>query len=231
VGIERGEGKMLPRVVLHNSVSVDGRVDGFIPDIGLHYEMASHWKADVHLAGSNTILSQGGEVSAEDEETFQPAERDPDDPRSLLAIPDSRGRVRIWHTLRRSGYWRDVMALCSKTTPRTYLDYLKERRIDYIIAGDDHVDMRSALEELSARYGAKTVLLDSGGTLNGILLRAGLVDEVSVLIHPCLVGGTTPGSIFRAPDPTAPGGEVKLRLTHVEKVKEDLVWLRYEVVR
>jgi 2,5-diamino-6-(ribosylamino)-4(3H)-pyrimidinone 5'-phosphate reductase len=224
-------GGMLPRVILHNSVSVDGRVDGFVPDIGLHYEMASLWKADIHLAGSNTILSQGGEISTEDEETFQPGERDPDDPRSLLVIPDSRGRVRIWHTLRRSGYWRDVMALCSRATPKTYLDYLKERHIDHIIAGDDHVDMRSALEELSARYGAKTVLLDSGGTLNGILLRAGLVDEVSLLIHPCLVGGTTPGSFFRAPGMTVPEGEVKLKLARVEKVKEDIVWLRYEVVR
>jgi len=36
------------------------------------------------------------------------------------------------------------------------------------------------------------------GRLNGVLFRAGLVDEVSVLVNPCLVGGTSPRSIFRA---------------------------------
>jgi 2,5-diamino-6-(ribosylamino)-4(3H)-pyrimidinone 5'-phosphate reductase len=88
-----------------------------------------------------------------------------------------------------------------------------------------------ALEELNARYGVRTVRVDSGGTLNGVLLRAGLVDEVSVLIGPCLVGGTTPRSIFRAPDLTSSEGVVELKLTHVEKLKGDVVWLRYEVVR
>ena len=30
--------------------------------------------------------------------------------------------------------------------------------------------------------------VDSGGALNGALLRAGLVDEISLLVHPVLVG-------------------------------------------
>jgi 2,5-diamino-6-(ribosylamino)-4(3H)-pyrimidinone 5'-phosphate reductase len=32
------------------------------------------------------------------------------------------------------------------------------------------------------------VRVDSGGALNGALLRAGLVDEVSLLVHPVLAG-------------------------------------------
>jgi 2,5-diamino-6-(ribosylamino)-4(3H)-pyrimidinone 5'-phosphate reductase len=75
------------------------------------------------------------------------------------------------------------------------------------------------------------VRVDSGGTLNGILLRSDLVDEVSVLIHPGLVGGTTPRSIFRAPDLISSEGVIQLRLIHVEQLKGDVIWLRYEVVR
>ena len=37
-----------------------------------------------------------------------------------------------------------------------------------------------------------------GGRLNGVLLRAGLVDELHLLVHPVLVGGDTP-SFFREP--------------------------------
>ncbi len=224
---------MLPRVILHNEVSVDGRIDWFTPDIGQFYELASHWKEDATLAGSDTLLKAYPEeqVSEENEEAFEPPKKNPDDPRPLLVVPDSRGRLRNLHLLRREPYWRDVVALCSHSTSRTYLDYLQKRYIDYIIAGDDHVDLRVALEELNARCGVKVVRVDSGGTLNGVLLRAGLVDEVSVLINPSLVGGTTPRSIFRAPDLTSSEGVIQLKLTHVERVKGDIVWLRYEVVR
>ena len=221
---------MLPRVILHNAVSVDGRIDWFTPDVDQFYELASRWEEDATLAGSNTIFNPEEELP-EEGEVFEPPKRDSDDSRPLLVVPDSRGRVRNWHQLRKWPYWRDMVALCSHSTPRSYLDYLQKRHIGYIVAGDDHVDLRVALEELNARYGVRTVRVDSGGTLNGVLLRAGLVDGVSVLIYPSLVGGTTPRSIFRAPDLISSEGVIQLRLTHVEKLKGGVVWLRYEVVR
>ena len=227
----RTESAMLPRVILHNAVSLDGRFDWFTPDIGRFYELASRWKEDATLVGSNTILTAEAEVPEEDEEAFAPPKREPDDQRPLLVVPDSRGRVRSWHFLRKQPYWRDAVALCSRSTPKAYFDYLEQQNIDCILTGDDHVDLRAALEELNARYGVKVVRVDSGGTLNGALLRAGLVDEVSLLIHPSLVGGTTPRSIFLAPDLASADGVVQLRLAHVEQLEGELVWLRYEVVR
>jgi len=96
---------------------------------------------------------------------------------------------------------------------------------------DERVDLRAALEELNVRYGVESVLLDSGGTLNGVLLRAGLVDEVSLLVAPCLVGGTTSRSFFRAPDLSSAEGVIPLKLAHVEQMGDGVVWLRYDVVR
>jgi 2,5-diamino-6-(ribosylamino)-4(3H)-pyrimidinone 5'-phosphate reductase len=77
--------------------------------------------------------------------------------------------------------------------------------------------------------GVQTVRVDSGGLLNGVLLRAGLVDEVNVLVAPCLVGGTTPRSMFSAPDLDTLEGVIPLRLTHVEQMRGDVVWLRYRL--
>jgi 2,5-diamino-6-(ribosylamino)-4(3H)-pyrimidinone 5'-phosphate reductase len=222
---------MLPRIILHNTVSLDGRIDWFNPDVGLHYELASRWNFDAHLAGSNTIFNPAEAIPEEDEETFKPQKKDPNDKRPLLVVPDSRGRVRNWHVLRKAAYWRDMIALCVTSTPKKYLDYLQERHINYIIAGNDHVHLRKALEELNSRYGVKLILLDSGGTLNGILLREGLVDEVSILISPFLIGGTSLRSIFRARDLTSVEGVIRLKLLNVEKMKDDIIWLRYKVIR
>ena len=190
---------LLPSIILHNVVSLDGRMDWFTPGVGLFYELASRWQEDATLAGSDTILGAGEPVPEEDEQASEPTPGSPGDTRPLLAVPDSRGRVRIWQYLGEQPYWRGMVSLCSRSTPDEHLEYLKERRVEVIVAGDDRVDLRAALEELRDRHGVKTVCVDSGGTLNGVLLRAGLVDEVSLLVHPSLIGGISPAPCSEHP--------------------------------
>jgi 2,5-diamino-6-(ribosylamino)-4(3H)-pyrimidinone 5'-phosphate reductase len=225
---------MLPHVVLHNAVSVDGRVDWFTPDVGKFYELAAYWKEDATLAGADTLLKAYPEdrVPPEDKEAFEHEKSKPLDTRPLLVVPDSRGRIRrILPMLRHEPYWRDTLILTSKSTPRSYLEFLDQRKINCISTGNEHVDYKKALEELNSRYGVKVVRVDSGGTLNGALLRAGLVNEVSLLIHPNLVGGISPGSVYKAPDLIAATGVLKLKLIRLEQPSEDVVWLRYEVLK
>ena len=219
---------MIPRIVLHNEVSLDGRMDWITPDLGQYYELAGTWHADAILAGSETILKapeqkQDAEIAKPDSENGQGESFLP-----LLVVPDSRGRIRNWLFWRYQPYWRDVVVLCSQATPSTYLEYLREHSIDSVTAGDDQVNLPAALEELAARYGTKLIRVDSGGTLNGVLLRAGLVDEVSLLIDPCLVGGTTARSFFRATDLEGPEDLIPLKLVQFEEVKGGVIWLRYE---
>lgn len=222
---------MIPKVIIHNGVSADGRIDGFTVDIGLYYELAMGFKEDATLVGSNTILSGGDEIPEETEEDLIAPKVDQKDKRPILVIPDSKGKVRIWHALRKWPYWRHFVASVSNSTPQEYLDYLNERHIDHIKTGDEKVDLQAALEKLNTKYGIKKVRVDSGGILNGLLLRSGLVDEVSVLIHPSFVGGTTPKSMFTAPDLKAGDDAIKLKLSHFEKLKNGIIWLRYKVIR
>jgi len=222
---------MLPRVILFNAVSLDGRIDGFNPDLGQFYGLAATWKEDATLAGAQTILKACRDAPPEDETALAPLKKDPEDRRPLLVIPDSRGRIRCWHFLKSWPYWRGFVSLCSSSTPKEHLDYLKDRHIDCIITGEGHVDLKEALEELSSRYGVKVVRVDSGGVLNGVLLRLGLADEVSVLVYPCLVGGTTHGSIFRAPDLESSKGAISLRLKYLESLKGGAIWLCYDIIK
>lgn len=219
---------MQPRVIIHNVVSVDGRIDHIRPNVGLYYELAGTWEADAILCGSNTILAAFAQGNAEVQEGEEEAgERSG----PLLAVVDSRGRLHCWSALRRQPYWRDAIALCSQATPQSYLDELQAQRVATIITGNERVDLRAALEQLNARYNVRTVRVDSGGTLNGALLRAGLVDEVSVLLDPSLVGGSSPRSLYVAPDLVSEEGVIRLRPVHVETLRGGNVWLRYEVVR
>ena len=225
---------MIPLVILYNAVSLDGRITGFDADVELYYELASKWNVDAVLMGSNTVLTgfgvKTGQTVPESEDAFQPRVKDPDDKRPLLVVPDSRGQIRVWSEILKMPYINDVLVLCSRSTPREYLDFLDERYIDYLVVGYQQVDLEHALEELNTKFGGKRVRVDSGGVLNGILLSQGLADEIHLLIHPELVGGTTPNSIFQTHGTDEDGEPIKLYLDGMEKIKDDIIYLRYRVL-
>ena len=225
---------MLPKVILHTAVSLDGRITNFPADLELYYGLAAQWNPDAILFGSETVLAAARadpslEVPPEHEEMFTPPKDAKEDPRPLLVVADSRGKVRCWDNIRKWPYMRDVLALCSSSTPQEYLGYLKDRRIGTIVAGDDRIDMRAALEALNEKFGVKVLRVDSGGTLNSVLLHAGLVSEVSVLVHPFIAGGKADPSLS---DPLKAGIadlQVPLRLQSTEVVGDGIVWARYLV--
>jgi 2,5-diamino-6-(ribosylamino)-4(3H)-pyrimidinone 5'-phosphate reductase len=223
---------MKPHVIIYNQISLDGRVTGFPADMDLYYSLISTWQENATLIGSNTILeanaSNPQELADESEDDRPPA--DPNDSRPLLVGVDSRGRVPNWSAWSKLPFIRDVVVLCSPKTPVPFLENLAARKIDALTTGDERVDLPAALEALNTRYGVQVVRVDSGGILNGVLLQAGLVDEVSLLLTPCIVGDqTTP---FVHTPSFAPGfTEMRLRLFHSQPVGEDLLWLRYEVLK
>lgn len=225
---------MLPRVILHTATSLDGRITNFPANLELYYSLAAQWNPDAILFGSETILAAvradpSLEVPPDHAEMFTPPKDAKTDPRPLLVIADSRGRVRCWDAIRKWPYMRDVIALCSTSTPQEYLGYLADRRIGTIVFGDDHIDMRAALESLNRKYGVKVLRADSGGTLNSMLLHAGLVDEVSVLIHPFIAGGKADPTLSDPLKAGIPELQVPLRLQSAEVVGDGIVWARYRV--
>jgi 2,5-diamino-6-(ribosylamino)-4(3H)-pyrimidinone 5'-phosphate reductase len=224
---------MKPRVILHNAVSADGRLDWFRADIGLYYELAGRFNEDLTLVGSQTLLaSPDGPTLARDPAEIPEIQKlDPQDSRPILVVPDSRGRIKNWVHLRTLPFWRDVFALGSSTTPQSHINRLNRQGVSYFLSGRTKVDLERALHSLQDRFGSRTVRVDGGGTLNGVLLRAGLVDEISLLVHPQFVGGVSPRSVFRASDLAATEGLINLDLIHNETLAGGVVWLRYRVVR
>lgn len=212
---------MLPKVILFNSVSLDGAIKDFQVDVALHYEVLAKIGLDALLAGSNTaktgIETFVAAVPPEEESDFQ-RPSDPNKDAVWWVIPDSRGSLMgLLHVHRKSGYAKDVIVLVSKSTPKRYLDYLAARNYDYILAGEDHVDYKAALEELNSRFGISRVVVDSGGVLASVLLEQDLVDEIELLVAPELVGEKAV-HLFRRLNLT-----VKLELQRVETVRGNVL--------
>jgi 2,5-diamino-6-(ribosylamino)-4(3H)-pyrimidinone 5'-phosphate reductase len=181
---------------MHTQISLDGAIDGF-ENTGIYYSLANRFNSDMVLFGSNTVDTATKECPPEKEADFLKPTIDSKDNRPFGVIPDSRGRLRNLHFARNMGYLKDVIILVSGTTPQSYLDYLTERHYDFIVAGEDHVDYRKAFEILHDRYNCRIIRTDSGGILTNILLEQGLVDEISLIISPILVGTAIP-ALFRS---------------------------------
>ncbi|QYZ78755.1 RibD family protein [Methanofollis formosanus] len=184
---------MLPDVIVHTSMSIDGAVTGFEPDIGLHYQVAAEFTPDAMLVGSMTAVSgierYLAEVPPEESGDMERPAVHTGDPRPLWVFVDSRGRLHgLLHVYRRSDYCRDIVVLVAEETPASYLEYLSARHYPVIRAGKERVDLRSALEALHQRFGVQVVVSDSGERLNSALLEAGLVKSLSLVLTPALAG-------------------------------------------
>lgn len=201
-----------PYSVAHVAVSLEGATRGFDVDLGRYYGLVGTWHEDLTLTGADTILAQ--EAALASAPGPGPAEGGP-----LLAVVDGRGRVRAWDALRNAGFWSDVLALHAESTPPRSAD----RQVDELVLGADRVDLAGVFDEFGRR-GLEVVRVDSGGRLIGALLQSGLLDEISLLIHPCFAGAASGADRWYGPDP-APAG--RFQLIASQSWEDGLVWLRY----
>jgi 2,5-diamino-6-(ribosylamino)-4(3H)-pyrimidinone 5'-phosphate reductase len=217
-----------PHVTLHALSSVDGRLDGFAPDLGLYYELAGRIPHQAVLTGSATLRAaadaEGVDLDGEDEPRDPQSPTDEDLP--WLVVIDSRGDITRLDWLRAVPFWRDVMVLCSSTTAPAHLERLERTRTVHHVVGHGRVDLPAALDLLAAQYAVREVRVDAGPRLNGALLRQDLVDAVSVVVAPYLVGDNADHPL-RLITGLAPEATARLRLRSAAELRDDHVWLRY----
>ena len=58
-----------------------------------------------------------------------------------------------------------------------------------VIEYEDKIDLADLFVKMRGRYGVDRITIQSGGTLNAEFLRLGLIDRLSVVVAPALVGG------------------------------------------
>lgn len=102
-----------------------------------------------------------------------------------------------------------------------------------IIYYEGNIDFEDLFRKIKTNYNASNVTIQSGGTLNGVLLRAKLIDYVNIVIAPVLVGGkNTPTlvdgeSIMKEIDLNKLG---VLELVECKVLKDSYVNLKYKVI-
>jgi riboflavin biosynthesis pyrimidine reductase len=136
--------------------------------------------ADVVLVGAGTVRAEGyGRV--------EPTRRSPVP--ATLAVVSRSGRVPENVRTDTEGRGPALLVTCEAAGPRALArarTVLGEDAV--LVCGQDQVDLRAALDELSLRR-LRKVMCEGGPTLLGAALAAGIVDELALTFSPTLVGG------------------------------------------
>jgi 2,5-diamino-6-(ribosylamino)-4(3H)-pyrimidinone 5'-phosphate reductase len=202
--------------------------------------LVSRYQPQVLLEGSGSFATEGASLSELPPAELDPAELHRDflpgevvhapDHRGWFAVVDGRGRIRAG--LKEFPGWEGwrTLHLVSHATPPEYLAFLRRCEIPYLIAGRGHVDLEQIMAKLRSLLGVTCVVCTAGSRLNGALLRAGLVDEVSLVLLPAVIGGSETPQLFRCAELGPSDWPTHLELLSVEGESQGRVCLRYRVV-
>jgi riboflavin biosynthesis pyrimidine reductase len=126
-----------------------------------------------------------------------------------------------------------LVAALGEQVSDEYLAELREDGVSYLFAGPDGRDIGKALDTLGNAFGAKTLVLQGGGRINGSFLKAGLIDEFCILLFPAVDGLSGEPSIVEVDGEPGerPAAGQALRLLGSEVLEGGMVWLRYAVER
>lgn len=220
-----------PNIICYMMTSVDGRIDCAmteqLPGGESYYALLEGMETPTTICGRNTA-----ELEMALPGRFQPADQTPygkegfsraAEAAGYEIIADSRGRL-LWPDA--GGMERPYLILTSETVSREYLDYLDERQISWIAAGRDGIDLPRAMELLAAEFGVERLAVVGGPTLNTAFLKAGLLDEVSILIGSGIDGRGSMPAVFDGLPMNYP--VTPLTLLHVQAMEDGAVWLRYK---
>jgi riboflavin biosynthesis pyrimidine reductase len=89
-----------------------------------------------------------------------------------------------------------IVAVLTEEVSNAHLAGLRQDGASYFFAGDRTLDLGLTLDILNRELGIKRLELNGGGIANGSFLRAGLVDEVSLVIFPVVDGARGAPSVF-----------------------------------
>lgn len=225
---------MKPRVICHMMASLDGRIIvqrwGDMPDTKAYETTAAHFDSQAWLCGRVTMEKDftDGLVPDLQAGTAPPDRHDfvaEHGAESFAIAIDAHGKLG-WE----SAFIDDdhVISVVTEQVSDEYLAYLRRVGVSYLFGGARELDFALVLDKIGQLFPIKTLLLEGGGHINGSLLKAGLVDELSLLHYPVIDGAASSAAVFEQGEQLGP--PTKLQLRHVEQLPDGLVWLRYEVL-
>lgn len=102
-----------------------------------------------------------------------------------------------------------------------------------IIKYENEIDFVDLFNKLESQFGVDRLTIQSGGTLNSVLLRNKLIDKISIVLTPCLIGGKDTPTLIDGLSLISKEDLKQIKALKLEKVdvlKDSYLHIQYTVI-
>jgi len=98
---------------------------------------------------------------------------------------------------------------------------------------ENKIDFKDLFQKFKDVYNIDAITIQSGGSLNAVLLREGLVDHISIVVAPCLIGGGDTATLIDGKSLSTQAELTMIKplvLKKCEKLENSYIHLQYDVL-
>lgn len=223
-----------PYIICHMLVSYNNKISGgfmFTPEaaglIAEYGRIDREFNAQAWLCGKTTMeeftggLQPDGTIKAKFSKEDYVAKKDVG---QYVVVTDAMGEIGYAKPyLEKGGRKSYIIELLTYGVSDEYVAYLRKMGISYIFAGEKELNLALAMQKLKSLFGIKLLVSHGGGYTNGTFLKAGLIDELSLVRVPLVEDNDKEVSLFGKEEVPQPLFELK----SAEKLGNGGEWLRY----
>lgn len=235
------------KIICHMITTADSRIVTSRWDLpadfdisGVYENTAAQFNAQGWIVGRATMSEYADNISEHQPSLAQQAERLDfkgayREGQQLAVVFDLKGKLTYDGCVLPTG--EHVTAVLSSEVSDVYLYELQQQGISYVFADvqdDETAMLKSALDRIQLMFPhVQLLLLEGGGTINGAFLKAGLIDELSLIVCPLLDGAAEVQNFvnYHGPADPRPGAGQRLELLEHELFAGGTLYLRYRIDR
>jgi riboflavin biosynthesis pyrimidine reductase len=150
------------------------------------------------------------------------------DAKAYGVVLDAHGKI-AWGRADNGG--DPIVVVTTEEVADAHLAGLRGEGVSYLFAGPSEIDLALALELLNRELGVERLLLEGGGVTNGAFLRAGLVDDIALILCPAIDGAKGAPTVFdsTAADRDRRAPVVEMTLESTRELADGALLLRYHI--
>ncbi len=102
-----------------------------------------------------------------------------------------------------------------------------------VISYPDKIDFKNLFMRFKSDLGIDKITIQTGGTLNSLFLREGLIDHLSIVLAPCLIGGKNTSTLIDGESLHSEEDLVNikpLKFVSCQQLKNSYLHLKYDVM-
>ena len=222
---------MRPYVILNAAMTLDGKIATATgssnisgkKDLERVHEIRK--ECDGIMVGIGTVLADDPRL------TVHKIDAKPED-NPVRVVVDSKCRTPIDARITNSDA-KTIIAVANE-----YKDELKQsekyetfknRGVKFFFSGGERVDIVALMSYLHEE-GIDKLMLEGGSTLNFSMIKAGLIDEISICVAPMIVGGANAKTFFDGDGFDTMDEAIRLELIDSYSLDKDFI-LKYKVLK